>query len=280
MSEVAASEGSWTEPSSGRVLSYHLWKPTIPRALLILVHGFGEHSGRYHGFAEALAEQGICVAAPDHWGHGRSGGRRGDIIDVTQGVNDTLKLTAGVFLPASSQTQYALFGHSFGGLVAIRWAMDQPPNLRSIVVQSPLLEVGFPIPASKRMTAALLAWCWPTCTLSMNLDIRALSHDPSVADAYRMDPLVHNAMSARSYRSILRTRDLAFAHAGALRVPVLLLCGAEDRIISVAEARRWFDQLTCEKRLVMFPHCYHELHHEPVRDEVLQLVREWVLSKG
>ena len=278
--EVACSEGSWTEPSSRRVFSYRLWKPTIPRALLILVHGFGEHSGRYQRFAQALAEQGICVAAPDLWGHGRSGGRRGDIIDVTQGVNDTLKLTTEVFLPASSQTQYALFGHSFGALVAISWALDHPPNLQCVVIQSPLLEVGFPIPAWKRIAAVLLARYWPTYSLSMNLDVGALSHDPSVADAYRADPFVHNAMSVRTYRSVLRTKDLVFAHAGALRVPVLLLCGAEDRIISVAQAQRWFDQLTCEKRRVMFPGCYHELHHEPIRDEVFQLVREWVLTKG
>ena len=279
MTGVACLEDLWTEPSSGRTFSYRLWKPTSPRVLLILIHGFGEHSGRYQPFAQALAEQGICVAAPDLWGHGRSGGKRGDIANLTQCVTELLTLTTEVFLPASSQTQYALFGHSFGGLAALQWALDHPPNLRCVVAQSPLLEVGFPIPSWKRVTAVWLARCWPTYSLSMNLDVGALSHDPSVVDAYRADPLVHNAMSTGTYRSILQTKDLMFAHAGEFQVPMLLLCGAEDRIISIPEAQRWFEQLTCEKRIVMFPGCYHELHHEPVRDEVIQLVREWVLNK-
>ena len=275
---VACLEGSWREPSTQRKLSYHLWKPPTSRALLVLMHGFGEHSGRYQAFAAALAEQGICVAAPDLWGHGRSGGNRGDMVDVMPCVSDGLRLTAEVFLPESGQTHYALFGHSFGGLLVIRWALERPPHLRGVVVQSPLIEVGFPIPGWKQVIASLLADCWPTCSLSMNLDSSALSHDASVVEAYRLDPLVHNSMSARAYRAILQTRDVVFARASECQTPTLLLCGAEDRIISVAAAQRWFEQLTCEKRMVMFPGCYHELHHEPVRQEVFQLVRDWVLE--
>ena len=111
----------------------------------------------------------------------------------------------------------------------------------------------------------------------MDLDAEMLSHDSAVAQAYRTDPLVHNAMSARSHRSILQTRDEAFARAGELQVPVLLLCGSADRIVSVEAAQRWFGLLRGERRCVVFPDAYHELHHETVRDDVLRLIGDWAL---
>ena len=242
MSGVLSSEGSWTEPRSKRTFSYRLWQPPTVRAVLVIVHGFGEHSGRYQSFALSLAEQGVFVAAPDLWGHGRSGGRRGDLGEIVGCVEHLTMLTREVFLPRSGKRDYALLGHSFGGLVAIQWALRNPPNLRRAVIQSPLLEEGFPIPCWKKAAAAVLAHVWPQASFSMNLDLDALSRDPAVAPAYRADPLVHNSMSARSYRSIVRARDDALTRAQHLRVPVLLLCGDSDRIISVGAAQRWFER--------------------------------------
>ena len=279
MSEVVYREGLWTTPASQRTFSYRVWRPTTTRALLVVLHGFGEHSWRYHAVAETLVEEGFYVAAPDLWAHGRSGGVRGDLGDVPRCVAEIRRLTEEVFLPEAGQTHYGVFGHSFGGLAAIHWAVTAPPALRRVSVQSPLLEVGFPIPCWKRMAVSLLAGMWPTYSLSMNLDAEALSHDASIVQAYRSDPLVHNAISAWTYRSILRTRDEAFANARAIRVPVLLLCGTADRIISVAAAQRWFEQLACEKQYVAFPGSYHELHHEAVRDEVVRLVGQWTLAE-
>jgi len=102
----------------------------------------------------------------------------------------------------------------------------------------------------------------------------------AVVEAYRRDPLVHGAMSVRTYRSLLRTRDGVVARSADVRVPVLMLSGEADRIVSTDAAHRWFDRLTCEKRSVAFPGSYHELHHEPVRADVLQMVRDWVLAHG
>lgn len=278
MSAVAYREGSWIEPSSRRAFSYRLWQPPAARRLLVVVHGFGEHGGRYLHVGEALAPQGLCVAVPDLWGHGRSDGRRGDILTLAQCAADCRAITEQLFLPLSAQKDYALYGHSFGGLVAIQWALGVPAALRRAVIQSPLLEVGFPIPQWKVQAAWCLTRMWPAFTFQMNIDADALSREPGVAAAYRTDPLVHGAMSVRSYCSIIQASDEAVRQAEALRTPILLLTGASDRIISVAAAQRWFNRLVCDKRQVVFPDCYHELHHEAVRAEVLQLVREWVLA--
>ncbi|MBI4341394.1 MAG: alpha/beta fold hydrolase [Candidatus Omnitrophica bacterium] len=276
MSDVI--EGVWDAPSIGQRISYRLWKPPQARSTLVIIHGFGEHGGRYADVADALAAEGLCVAAPDLCGHGRSSGARGDIGDIPSCVDALEALTRQVLLPQTGHQQYALFGHSFGGLAAIWWAMSQPAGLRRLIVQSPLLETAFTIPAWKKRLSRLVMACWPAFGLSMNLETSALSHDPAVVDAYRQDPLVHNTMSARCYWSLIRTRDEAQAHPERVRVPTLLLYGTADRIVSTAVAQRWFDQLACDKQCVVFPDAYHELHHEPVRPEVLRRIAAWSLA--
>ena len=279
MSGVSSLEGWWIERPSGRKLWYRCWRPpTAARALLVIVHGFGEHGGRYETFAAALAEQRIWVAAADLWGHGRSEGRRGDSSRVADYVRQARRITEELFLPQSGLRGYALFGHSFGGLLAILWALDHPQGLQRVVVQSPLLEVGFPIPSWKVAAARLLTHCWPTFLFPMNLDASALSRDQAVVRGYQADPLVHHVMSARVYCSLLQARQEAFARSAECHAPVLLLCGSADRVISVEAARRWFDRLRGEKRCLVFPECYHELHHEPVWTEVVRVVMGWVLG--
>ena len=277
MSEVAYREGAWRAPSSQRVLWYRLWQPQAVRQLLVVLHGFGEHGGRYERLALELARHQLCVASADLWGHGRSGGARGDLGSIAQSVRELQELTQQMFLPQSGRSSYVLFGHSFGGLAAIVWALQAPVALRRLIVQSPLLEAGFPIPSWKTTAVTLLARCWPTFRFAMHLDADALSHDPDVTSAYRADPLVHQTMSARTYHDLLRTRDDAMARAGTLHLPTLLLCAGEDRIVSTVKAREWLDRVSCEKRCVVFPNAYHELHHEPVRDEVARLIRDWAL---
>ncbi|MBI2104693.1 MAG: lysophospholipase [Candidatus Omnitrophica bacterium] len=281
MNGVSSLDGEWVEPASRRRLAYRCWRPAAaPRALLIIVHGFGEHGGRHRAFAEALAGQGIWVGVPDLWGHGRSDGRRGDVEQVADYVRQLQGVTRDVFLPQSGLSSYALFGHSFGGLLAILWALEQPAELRRVILQSPLLEVGFPLPRWETAAASLLAACWPTCPFSLRFDVERLSHDAGVVQAYRDDPLVHHIMTARTYRSLLRARDEAMARAASIRAPVLLLLAGADRVVSIEWARRWFDRLTCEKHCEVFPDSYHELHHEAVRADVLQRVRDWALTNG
>ena len=279
MSEAAAQEGAWRDPATRATLHYRAWRPSSVRAVLILLHGFGEHGGRYQAFASSLAARGIWVAAPDLPGHGRSGGKRGHIPQPAVCVQQLWTMTNEVFLPASGLTSYSLFGHSFGGLLAILWAMQNPPNLRRLVLQSPLLEMGFPIPWWKTTAAQLLTGWWPTATFSTNLDAEALSHDPAVVQGYRTDPLVHHVMSARTYCAILRAKARALDGTAAVRRPVLMLTGGGDRIVSLEAAHRWFDRVAGEKERAVFPDAYHELHHEPAREDVIRLVGDWVLGR-
>ena len=274
---VAFQEADWKD-SAGRSLHYYCWKPAPARALLVIVHGFGEHAGRYRPVAEWLAGAGICVAAPDLPGHGRSEGSRGDLADLEGCVCELARMTQERLLPESGQQGYAVFGHSFGGLLAAMWAMQAPPGLRRAAIQAPLIDVGFPVPRWKERVAAWLAQVAPGMTLDMGLDLKALSRNPEIGRAYKDDRLVHSRMSARAYQAILKSRDEVVAHPERIRVPVLFLQGGADRIVSVAAAQRWYESLTCEKHQAFFPDCYHELHHETARDDMLRLVRDWVLD--
>ncbi|PIQ84245.1 MAG: hypothetical protein COV75_03265 [Candidatus Omnitrophica bacterium CG11_big_fil_rev_8_21_14_0_20_63_9] len=275
MNAIPVKEGTWRSARSGHELWYRCWQPNPARHTLVIVHGFGEHGGRYASLAAELAQAGLCVATIDLWGHGRSSGSRG-ALEVAGCVADLSELTAEAILPLTGHQRFTIFGHSFGGLVAIWWALHHPDRLQHLVAQSPLLEVGFPIPPWKTALGRAFGVVWPSFSLSMDLDVSALSHDPSVAAAYRADPLVHNTMTAGAYRSILSTRDEVMARAGEFTVPVLLLLGSADHVVSVEMAQQWFDRLRCQKRSVVFPDAYHELHHEGVRVEVLRLTREWV----
>jgi len=134
---------------------------------------------------------------------------------VSAAAHDIWRMTAERFLPESGLAEWALFGHSFGGLVAILVALTHPVGLTRLVVQAPLLEVGFRVPRWKTAAVAALGRCWPTLSLPMHLDAGRLSHDPLIAPAYRADPLVHNTMSARAYRAIRQARDEAFKRVSA-----------------------------------------------------------------
>ena len=271
-------EGTWTEAHTDRQLFYRIWRPAGARGLLVIVHGFGEHGGRYRHVADALAGQGLAVALPDLWGHGRSGGARGDAPRFMSYVEDLHTLTEDVLLPQSGQTQFAAYGHSLGGLIVIHWALTRPPKLKRLITQSPFLEAGFPVPRWKTAGAQCLARLWPRAALPMDLDADALTRDPVVVSAYRQDPLVHNQISARTYRGILQAGRDALAAAQAIEVPTLVLYGEADRIVSLAAVRHWFEQLRCQKRIVSFPESYHELHHEAAREEVLRVVHEWAVA--
>ncbi len=271
-------EDLWDVPGTRRRLAYQLWWPAGATRLLVVLHGYGEHSGRYASVAETLSRDGVGVLAPDHVGHGRSSGARGDIESVSRVVEDETALVCAHILPTLGVREYSVFGHSFGGLAGIVWAMRQPAGMRRLIVQSPLLQVGFPLPSQKLAAARVLRRWWPTCSVAMDLDAAALSHDADIVRAYQQDPLVHNRMSVRSYFSLLEASDAALAAPEQVRVPVLMLLAGQDRIVSLPVARQWFDLLPGEKSFRMFDGAYHELHHEPVRDQALAAAVQWLAA--
>ena len=268
-------EEHWVEPDSGRRLFFRLWQPPKPRTLLVLAHGFAEHGGRYLPVAQALSTRGLAVAVPDLWGHGRSGGRRGDASSVVQYVEDLRRMTRDVFMPSAQAQRLAVYGHSFGGLLALQWALRDPGAVSRLIVQSPLLALGFPVPAWKHATAEWLARYWPTASIPIGLDPRWLSRNPEVVRAYQRDPYVHRQVSARLYHDMLQAGSWVAERAEALAVPTLVLYGEADRVVSTDAVRGWARRLRSPHETVAIPDAFHELHHEPIADTIIQRIAEW-----
>ena len=271
---VECQAGPFRNPENGRSLFCRLWEPASCRGLIVIVHGFGEHGGRYEPFAQALAEHHVAVACPDLWGHGQSGGRRGDVKRFEDYLDDLDAILIRL-LAAVNQPSCTVFGHSFGGLVAIRWVLRKPQAVRSLILQSPLLEFGFPIPRWKeRLTRWFAPW-WPSLPIPMGLNPDWLSHDPAIASRYAEDPLVHHAITLRCAAALQEAMRHAMDRATEVTTPTLLLYGMDDRVISIAACQRFAERLLCEKRVIGFSDSYHELHHEAVRPTLVEEVARW-----
>lgn len=270
-------EEFWRNPANGHTLFARIWEPAPAQAWLILVHGFGEHSGRYGRLAQAIAAHGLAVACADLWGHGRSEGQRGDVERFEEYLHD-LETLVRRCLAAREPFSYAVFGHSFGGLLAARWAQRRPAGLRSVILQSPLFEVGFPLPRWKECLVNQGARWWPRLSLSLDVNPAWLSHDPQIVQGYQHDPLVHNRVTLRGGAALRAAMRQALNDAQQIRIPTLLLYGTEDHVVSVAAGRRFYEQLACDKRVVSFPACYHELHHEAVQPTVVEEMVHWIKS--
>ncbi len=274
-------EALWQHPTTQRSLFYRLHQPRESRGLIVLIHGFGEHGGRYDAMASALVEHSWSVACIDLWGHGRSAGQRGDIERFTQYLDDLEALTTMVLLPSTAQNRYTLFGHSLGGLLALAWAIrGVPPACRCVIVQSPLLGVGYPVPQWKTLLVGALERIWPRLSLPIGLDPTWLSHDGEVVRRYRTDPLVHHRMTLRSYVALQVAIQHAREEAHRITRPTLMMYGTKDRVISLEACQEVFHRLTCPKHLKTFEGCYHELHFEPVQTQVIDEIIAWINTHG
>ncbi len=273
MAEIQPQERWWDDPATGQKLLSRVWVSPKARGWLVLVHGFGEHGGRYLPLGSALAEQGIGVICTDLPGHGRSSGARGDCHSIQQHV-EMLQAVARDLCGVTRSL--AVFGHSLGGLIAVHWALRSPASLRCLILQGPLLEVGFRIPPWKIRLADGLARVWPAAPVPMGLNPAWLSHDEEVVRQYRRDPLIVRAMTARASVVIRMAMAQAREQAPAVTVPTLMMWGTADQVVSVPACEQWYATLICERRLKTFSGSFHELHHEAVREDARNELVQWV----
>jgi len=274
----AAREGTGYFNRRGRRLFLRWWDPGRAKTLVVLIHGFGEHSGRHAPLARQLLDHGVSVACLDLWGHGRSAGRRGDVERFEDYLDDLDQaLREGLAFPIPAERLVA-FGHSFGGLLAIHWAFRLLGTLRALVLQSPFLGFGPAIAPWRRTLADTIPRSFGPLALPTGLDARWLSHDLEIVGNYRTDPLVHRWMSVRCYRAVRAAMGQAIQQAPQIAVPTLLLYGRDDRVVSVEDCRAFYDRLRCPKQILGYEGSYHELHHEAKRTEVLGDIHRWLAA--
>ena len=265
---------SWTAPDGAR-LALRRAAPAGPsRAVLLLLHGFGDHSGRYAHVAAWAVARGYSLWALDQRGHGHSPGPRGHITRFAQFLADVaaLRKRAAAELPLPQ----VLLGHSFGGLVVLRYLETAPQGLAAAVVTRPFHALAMHAPAWKVAAARVLADLAPGLGMSTGLDTALLSTDAGVGEAARADPLYHGRMTPRAWREILAAQAAVVAEQDRIATPLLMLLAGDDRILSSAASRAFAAALPTPADLIVYEGMYHEIHNERERDRVFADLGAWL----
>lgn len=260
----------------GIQIYYQRWRPEgDPRATVVLAHGVGEHSGRYEHVARFLTDGGYEVWAPDHRGHGRSGGQRVYVERFATYVADleTLRLAAAHDGP----DKQFLVGHSMGGAIALAHAIERPGSWAGLVLSNPAVDPSGGVPGPVRALGRLVAKVAPRVGV-VALDASLISRDPAVVAAYRTDPLVHTGKLTAGLGAALLDRAARFAsEVGRLDLPVLVLVGGDDRLVNPAGIRRLFPMIgAVDKSIIDYPGLYHEVFNEPEQAKVLADLTAWL----
>jgi acylglycerol lipase len=271
---TAESETLRVRSADGLDLAVYHWTAAAPRRWTFVVsHGLGEHAGRYQRFADWFAGRGVEVYALDHRGHGRSGGPRGHAPSQAALVDD---LDRVVSLATAGGARPVLVGHSVGALIALAYALAHPDRIQRAVFSAPAFLVKQPVAAWKR-AAGPIHHVLPRFTVPTGIDQRTLSRDPAVVDAYAVDPLVHDLISARMQAVTMGQGPALIARAAELRVPFLLLHGGADGLIDPTGSERFFAGATAPGRAFReYPGLYHEIFNEPEQTQVFQDILDWL----
>ena len=245
-----------------------------PKAVICLVHGFGEHSSRYEHVAQFFTDNNYAVIAYDARGHGRSEGKRGHFVSYDEFLNDVdnlLKQADSNFpnLPK------IIYGHSMGGQVVANFAIKRNPKVAGIILSSPFFQPGFAPPAIKLAAGKLMRNLIPSFSLPSGLDVNAISRDKEVVKKYSNDPLVFDSISSKMGIELIEFGAEAVQNASQLKLPTLLFHGTEDKLTSFAESKKFVANAGNNVTFIEYKGLYHECHNEPEKAEVFQNMLKW-----
>jgi alpha-beta hydrolase superfamily lysophospholipase len=269
-------EGTLRGPD-GIELYYQCWQPEgEARAVLAIVHGHGEHSGRYANVVRSLVPRGYAVYGFDQRGHGRSRGQRGHINSWAEYREDAAAFLRWI---ANQEPHRAIFlmGHSMGALVVLDYLLHDSKGTRGAVISSaPIEPTGVAKPALVFLSRMLSRVC-PRFPLRLALDTSALSRDAAVVRAYAEDPLVHGTFTARWGMESLAALARVKTRATDVNAPILFIHGEADRLNFPDGSRNFFENVAfADKTLHIYPEMYHELHNDIGYELVMNDLERWL----
>ena len=252
-----------------------LAEPAAAKALVLIVHGLGEHSGRYAHVAQKLNSWGYAVRSFDLWGHGLSDGDRGSMRDEHAMLDDmaaVVDATRKAMVPGQS---LVLLGHSLGGLLAARFVSLLMRPIDALVLSSPALDPG--LNAFQKMLLATLPGVAPNMRVSNGLQVKYLSHDPAVVAAYQADPLVHDRICARLALFIAQAGRAVLAAAPQWSTPTLVLFAGQDKLVSPEGSRDFLTRApSAIVQSLCFDDLYHEIFNEIDASRVFAALQQWL----
>ncbi|RNB80866.1 alpha/beta hydrolase [Brevibacillus panacihumi] len=259
----------------------HKWPAANPVAAVVLVHGTGEHHGRYAHVARYLNERGWDVYTGDLPGYGQSPGKRGHIDSFSQYIETVHQWTKEAVEQSDGRPVY-LMGHSLGGLIVTRYVQTQATasKLSGIILTSPCLELVLKVPEWKKRLAKVLDRIWPSLALSNGISPDMVSRDAEVQDLYKRDPLNCHKVSVRWFEELHRAMGQAWEEANKLDFPILILQAGDDLLVDARAVERFADRIQAEKEFHLFPHLRHEVLNEPEKEQVLERIVQWMEKNG
>ncbi len=261
--------------SDGTKLAYRGWPVAGADITFAVVHGLGEHGGRYERFAHGMARFNLATYAVDLRGHGESEGRRGHVDSWSQWVDDAVAFVEHVEREVAGEV--IPLGHSFGGVVMLSTVRSgRLIRARRFVLSSPALRLKANVPGWKKALGGLASSVAPNLTLSNEVDAATVSRIPEVVEAYRTDRLVHDRISSRLYAEWQRAAQQELDRAGDITIPFLILAGTADALIDPAGSRALHERSPKTSELHLLEGRYHEPFNDLDGEEVFALIARWV----
>jgi alpha-beta hydrolase superfamily lysophospholipase len=276
---IRRTEGSF-DGEDGRRLFRRSWLPDAPTRVVLLVHGFAEHSGRYEAMGAWLARRGCAVHAYDHRGHGRSPGPR-NYVDSFDDYLDDLGRLLDLVRKEHPTLEITIVGHSMGGLVTLAFLRERKPRVFAAVTSGPALALGEALSGTKFLLAKVLRRVAPRYLVDAGLPADGLSRDPEVARAYEADPLVDTRTTASLVLEMTTAIERTAGGGAEVEVPLLMLHGGDDPLCDAEGSRAFFASLpepSPAKRLEVYPGLLHEIFNEPEQEQIFEDLLSWVIE--
>jgi alpha-beta hydrolase superfamily lysophospholipase len=256
---------------------YQYWLPEgDPKAILLIVHGLAEHSGRYMNVVNHFVPKGYAVYGIDHIGHGKSDGKR-VYVERFQDYTKTLKQYFDMIKGWQPGKPVFLIGHSMGGLISTAYLLEHQDELAGAILSGPGIKVPDNISKAVILSGKILSVVMPKAGI-IQLDAESVSRDPAVVDAYITDPLVYTRkVTARLGAEMLKTMQHVTESAAGIRLPIMIVQGGADKLVDPSGTQMLYDSIGSEdKTIEIYDGFYHELFNEPEHGQVLDDVAGWI----
>jgi len=271
-------ESSWIA-EDGLETYFQGWEPEKPpQAVVCLVHGLGEHSGRYVHVADHLTAAGFAVLTMDLRGHGKSAGVRGQINSIDNFLDDIDHLLREAENRYAGEQRF-LYGHSLGGFLVLLYTLKRQPVLAGVVSSSPGLRSPLEKQTLKLTISRSLARLLPNLVIPSGLNAADISRDPEVVRVYLNDPLVHDRASLAFVKALFDAIPWTFQHAPEFKPSLLLFHGTRDNITLPSGSQEFANLVPGDCTLKLWEGLYHETHNEPEKEQVLAFLIDWLKSK-
>ncbi len=268
------------ETAGGQRLFERTWLPDgAPRAAIVLVHGYAEHSGRYAHTGETLASRGYAVYALDLRGHGRSDGDRVFVRSFNEYLDDVDALIARV-RDRAGEIPIFMLGHSMGGAIVALQSITRRPPVGGVMLSGAVLTLGRGGGVGQRIATAIalvIGRLLPRMRMR-KLDAATVSRDPTVVADYDADPLnFRGKMPAALISSMIRAVRTIEKRMGEIDQPILIMHGTEDQLATPEGSQQLYERVaSIDRTLKLYDGLYHEILNEPERDDVLADITAWL----